>query len=118
MSDLRLDANGDLSIVNGDLSIISDKLEIDQLLKQRLQFFSGEWFLDIEDGLPWFDEVFVKNPDPVILNTIFKDIILTTPGVLGLDEFDLTLDTVTRVMTLSFRARTTEGPITFEEFEL
>lgn len=116
MSDLQLDNDGDLLIEDGDLVMSLGIDEIDQLLRQRLKFFSAEWFLDTEAGIPYFDEVFVKNPDPVTLNTIFKDIILSSPGVIGLDEFDLKIDTVLRELRLAFRARTTEDiDITFNE---
>lgn len=116
MSDLALDqSTGDLLFTNGDLSLNSGLEAIRQCLQSRLSFFLGEWFLDIDLGVPYYQDVLKKNPDPVVLDGVFKQTILGTPGVIGLDEFDMQLDTSARLFTLKFRARTTDGPIDFEE---
>lgn len=118
MSDLKLDDTHDLELDNGDLLLTEGIDRTRQFLSQRLKFFEGEWFLDTDLGIAYFDEVFVKNPDPIALDTIFKDVILDTPGVLGLEEYEMLLDTATRELKLSFHARTTDGPIEFVEEEV
>lgn len=116
MSDLSLDiVSGDLIIQDGDLLINSGIEAIRQRLQTRLSFFLGEWFLDVDSGLPYYDEVLKKNPDPVVLDGLFKSTILGTDGVIGIDEFDMSLDTVIRQLKLTFKARTTDGNINFDE---
>lgn len=116
MSDLSLDTlTADLIIQNGDLVLNSGLEAIRQNLQSRLSFFLGEWFLDVDAGVPYYQDVLKKNPDPVILDGVFKDAILGTPGVIGLDEFDMQMDTALRQLKLTFRARTTDGPIDFDE---
>ena len=105
---LKLDENGDIAIENNSFVLIgltaSTSLdEIEQNLKQRLRVFLGEWFLDQREGLPYFEHILVKAPDPVVLDTVFKRVIIGTAGVLELLSFDLNLDTTNRKLTVSFK---------------
>lgn len=112
--DFAMDENGDLAIKNGDFYLVTGVDATIQFLKQRLRLFLGEWFLDEAKGVPYFDEVFVKNPNPVALNSIFKTQIIETPGVRELLSFDMQINTTTRVMTLTIRVRCDEGePVDF-----
>jgi hypothetical protein len=104
MSDIRLDpTTNDLLFVNGDLAMDSATDGIDQFLKRRLKTFLAEWFLDETVGIPYLDDVFVKNPNPVVMAAVFKKEILETPGVIELVSFDLSLDNKTRNLTLTIK---------------
>ena len=109
--DIALDGNGDWQVTAGDLVLVAGQAAILQAIRIRLQFFKGEWFLDEDAGVPYFQSVLVKNPDPNLLQTIFRDAILATPGVLGLPSLTLTLDRSTRSLTVAFRASTDEGEL-------
>jgi hypothetical protein len=116
MSDFRLDADGDLDLTNGEISLTGSGQEaIAQRLKQRLSFFLGEWFLDQTRGIPFIQQIFVKRPNPVVVDAVFKSEILQEPSVTELQEFELDLDTATRELTLSFRVQSEEGEINFSE---
>jgi hypothetical protein len=116
MSDLKLvDSTWDLEISNADLVIITQKDALRQFLKQRLQMFFGEWFLDSSLGVPYFQEIMTKQPAFEAVDAIFKRQILETPGITQLDEFNLEYDNVNRTLSLSFRANSTEGVIDFNE---
>ena len=45
---------------------------IRQQVMLRLGFFKGEWFLDEETGLPWYEEILVKNPNMIRVRDIFR----------------------------------------------
>jgi len=116
MSDIKVHRdNLDLVLENGDLAIVKKADAIAQHIKQRLRTFLGEWFLDTGAGVPYYEHVNVKNPSPLILDTIFKSMILSTPGVEELLEFDIQLDNATRIMTLVFKVRTIDEEINFIE---
>lgn len=115
MSDIKLGPDGDILVDGPDLQQTTGVDAIEQHLKQRLKTFYGEYFLDIRRGIPYFQHVLIKNPDPVIVDTVFKRQVLNTPGAEELLEFDIDVDISTRVMTLSFKARTSEGVIDFSE---
>ncbi len=115
LSDIALDTEGDILITGSDLTLTTGVDAIRQHLSQRLKTFYGEWFLNMEIGVPYFQQVLRKNPDPVIIDSIFKREIINTPGILQLEEFSLDLDSATRTLTLSFKARCDEGAIEFSE---
>jgi hypothetical protein len=113
--DLALNENHDLDLFNGDLFLVSEVDAVTQYLKQRMKLFLGEWFLDEASGIPYFDRILVKNPNLVEIDAIFKNEILSTPGVVELLEFSINIDGQARSMRLAFRARSREGEILFDE---
>jgi len=123
MSDMALDYTlersdvlyGDILIENGDLSLLTGFDAIEQHLKQRLKTFYGEWFLNKKVGVPYFEQVFVKNYNANILDSVFKKIIIETPGIIQLLEFSLEIDSSTRELFLTFKASAVEGVIDFSE---
>lgn len=109
--DVLIDSiTGDIS-VNSDLSLTEGTQAIEQHLRQRLQTFFQEWFLDKRIGIPYFEQVLVKNPDFVVVDSIFKREIIDTPGIEELVQFDFNFDKSLRELTLSFKARTIEGSV-------
>ena len=116
MSDLKIDEDtGDLDVSGIDLQNTSGREAIEQHLRQRIQTFAGEYFLDSRVGVPYFQHILKKNPDPIIVDSAFKIVIINTPGVIELLTFALDLDTSTRELTLTFRASTSDGVIDFTE---
>ena len=118
MSQLKLDDDGDLAIENGSFVIIRGQDEIKQNIIQRLRSVWGEWFLDTRAGVPWFDRILTKAPDPVVIYTLLANRILTTPGVVELLNFNPFLDIPKRVLKVeNMRIRTKEGNLTISDFE-
>ena len=119
MSDLSLNlADMDFQVINNDLVFTSDvntpgTNNILQDILQRLRLFQGEWFLDNSIGIPWFQQIFVKNPDVSKIEAIFIDAILSTNGVDSLIEFSLTPNYPNRSFALSFSANTTSGVVDY-----
>lgn len=79
--DLLLDANDELVIVNGDWQLAADAVAIKQGLRIRLRFFAGEWFLDLEVGIDYWNLVLVKNPSLVVVREVFRRALAAAPGV-------------------------------------
>lgn len=107
--DLLLDPSShDLVLVDGDLVLGAD---VAQAVKIRLLFVRGEWFLNRLQGVPYFEQIFVKNPNLSHVSAIFRKTILDTPGVNELTSFSFDFDNATRVFTLTWAADTDEGEI-------
>ena len=103
MADLALDiTTGDILIKDAALSIVRGDDALLQHLALRLRFFLGEWFLDLRVGIPYFEDVLIKNPNLITVQGIFREAILETPGVASISRFDLDVDASTRIMTLDF----------------
>ena len=114
MSDIKL-TDGDIEIDGNDFVLTVDIEAIEQHLGQRLKTFLEEWFLDKRIGVAYLQQVLKKNPDFVVVDSILKKEIITTPGILELTKFVLDLNPSTRVLTLTFNARTSDGVINFSE---
>jgi hypothetical protein len=90
MSCLQQDGTGDLLLTaaNGSkhLTLIKDVADCAaQKLTNRFLLFLGEWFLDSSQGLPFYQLIAVKNPDPTVLERLFTNIVLSVPGVTKVD---------------------------------
>lgn len=109
--DLKLDPDDwNYVLIEGqDLATISGIDAIEQHLRQRLQFFRGEYKHDLTRGIPYHDEFFKKNPNPIVMDSILKDVILETPGVIELLSFQLDLDESTRILSVTFKVDTDSG---------
>lgn len=132
MVDVALDLNPlhqgnstykDLLVVNNDLSLTSDAypagtapLATNPVLQdvlQRLRFFLGEWFLDNTQGVPYFQQILIKNPDQSKVDAIFQNIILGTPGVTQLSSYSFVVNAATRLLAISFTCVTTTGVVSY-----
>lgn len=77
--DFLLDRNGDLVVSDlGDLSLVDS---IKQAVTVRLRWIYHEWKFAPEYGLPWFEEIFVKNPDVLRIKSIVRNEIVKVAGV-------------------------------------
>jgi len=113
--DILLDDTGDIDVANNILTLTTGADGIAQHLSQRLRTFYAEWFLDKRVGIPYFEHVLVKNPDPIVLDALFKNEIMKTQGVLELVAFNMEMDKALREFKLSFKVRTHDGTVTFSE---
>jgi hypothetical protein len=119
VSDLSLDLpTRDLLVIDNDLVLTSDvdpngTNSILQDILQRLRLFLGEWFLDNTQGVPYFQQVFVKNPQMSKIEAIFIEVILSTSGVDSLIEYSFKTVPTTRRFEISFSAQTTKGVVDY-----
>ena len=112
----KVDDNQELVLdATGQLVLVENQEETEQFLEQKLRTFRGEWFLNVNIGIPYFDEILVKRPNPTIIEALLTDEILATPGILEILEFELDLDKATRELTLNLKALGQEGIINFSE---
>ncbi len=102
-------ATNDLQITNGDLSLVTGSDAIAQDLQQRLQSWLGEWFLDTTWGIPFKQQILVKNPN---LDLIQADIMLATtdtPGVVQVTDFNFVYDNNARSLSVKLTVQDSNG---------
>lgn len=110
MADLQLATlDNDLDIDGAAMSIVDGDDALLQHLLIRLRLFKGEWFLDERVGVPYYDSILIKNPDLVAIRSIFRQAILTTPGIASLDALTTSYDSTTRTLTVTFTAVKDDG---------
>lgn len=125
MADLSLDLSStasptykDLLVVNGDLVLTSDveaagTNPVLQDIIQSLSMFQGEWFMNNSEGIPWFQQILIKNPDLSKIDAIIQNVIAGRPGVEAILNYSSKFNSSNRSLTITFRVRTTTGTIDY-----
>ncbi len=111
-----LDSNNDLIIERGELKRVEDAAEAIQHVRTRLLFYFEEWFLDLQAGTPYLQQIFTKPTNLANIESIFKSRILNTPEVERLLEFSMDYEGGSiRKLNVSFSAETSYGVINNEK---
>ena len=114
--DLKIDTStGDVAIENGELVLLDGSEAIAQHLRVRLQFFLGEWFLDRRIGVPYYQKLLGQKPNTTTVKALMRQVIAATPGIETINDLTVDYDGATRVLSISFRSETSEGPLDFSE---
>lgn len=108
----------DLIFEEFDFFLFDGLDQIIQNLSIRLKFILGEWFLDITQGIPYFEQFFKKAPNLIQIDTILKEEIATTRGIAELVSFETNFNPRTRTFFVKFHARADGGEEILKELEL
>lgn len=115
---LRLDPiTGDLVHDGRRVQFVSGADAVAQELRTRLAFFQGEWFLDEEFGIPYFQSILGQKNALAAVRQIFRAAILETPGVATLNNLALK-EISARNFALSFSVTSDVGELITETVEL
>jgi len=109
----KLDDDGD--IVTQGTQFLTGVNEIEQTIRTRLRLFLGEYFRDITDGTPWFEQILGKGASMDAREAALRNRIVNTPGVVRLTSFSTDFDLSTRKYTVTAGALTTYGLVTVTE---
>lgn len=111
--DVALDADGDIKIDAGGLSFVSGIAAVVQLARFNMLLFAGEWFLNMDIGIPYFDELLGDASKTAGVKeraeAAFADAILGVPGVLAITQLTVDVDPSGRSMTVTWSASTLFG---------
>jgi len=100
----------DLYFEDGRLATVDGPELFCQQLRIRLKRQLGEWMWNTEKGIPYREEVLVRNPDLGVVSAHFKSTILGTPKALRLEYFNIS--TVGKTMFIEFEVVTEYGVVT------
>lgn len=123
--DLLLDSTGDL-VVTSDLQWSTGVSGISQGIRIALQLFKGEWFLDLDEGIPYLEREGVP-ADEALLGAkfnqgravaAFRDAIRRAPGVNTIVSLNVAFDRGTRKITASWIVRTEFGDTPADSLKL
>lgn len=100
MLDIMLDADGDIKVsATGD---ISKTESVRQAVLVRLRWLYSEWRLGPELGFPWFEEVFVKNPNTAKIRQLIRDEIVKVDEVTSAEVISVKYDPAKRAATFVY----------------
>lgn len=106
MIDFKLDAEGDLELsLAGD---ISPTESIVQAVRIRLLWFFQECRLGPGLGIPYFENILVKNPNEVKVRHLIREAVMSVEGVTNVRGVDLAIDKRTRQATITVAFSTDE----------
>ncbi len=100
MKDLLLTSDGDLCIDDNANVEITDS--VIQEIQIRLRWFLGEWKINPEWGLPYYEQVFVKNPNLAIIEDLLRTELLTIERVQSVESIKIKVDNRTRTAAIVF----------------
>ena len=106
----------DLVITAGQFTEVSGLEAVGQRIRNRINVFTLEWFLDLGFGLPYLDEILGKvNPNMVVVAAIYKrEIRKSLEGEAVLTSLSAKFESATRVLTVSMLVTAPDG-VTLEE---
>lgn len=91
---------------------INGRDALKQRIQHKFQFFIREHFLDLRQGAPYYEYVFVKNPDERLIRIILRQIIEQTPEVDRIVHERFTYDKAARTLTFDeLEIRTTDDQV-------
>lgn len=108
MTDLKLTEDGDLDVSSNDLEFTES---VRQQIAIRLKWFLGEWRWDPDEGLPYWDEILVKNPNTDLIESAIRSKIFEVTEVTEVDDVYVEIDSATRKATIYYTAITDEETI-------
>jgi len=88
-----LDSNGDPLQGNGQNNFLSDIYAVAQIVLTRLRLFQGEWWLNLNDGLPLFQSILGSSGSArniEVITNLISSRISGTPYVTGISSFVVT----------------------------
>lgn len=101
MKDLLLNKNGDL-VVNMATGVTPTD-SVAQAIAIRLKWFFNEWRFAPQYGVPYFEEILVKNPNNLRIRQIIRDEILSVEEVEQVTKLNITMKP-DRTANISFSA--------------
>lgn len=99
--DIMLDQDGDI-LITQDGNIRIETVVLQKILI-RLQWILGEWRWNKEAGLPYFDQLFIKNPNINQFELLIRNEIMKVKEVTSVERVIITVDRKTRSASIRFR---------------
>lgn len=96
----RLDKNHDWTFGQGFSNYATESDAIAQNVQTRLWSFTNDWFLDLDHGLPWLEQM-GRGVNLAEWEIKIKRHVLETDGVVKIIDYQATLDPDSRKLTIS-----------------
>jgi hypothetical protein len=110
----KLDANGDMTFGSGLINFYQDEaLGVAQVVKTTLLLWAGEWYLDLDAGVPYLESILGKHSQPSA-DAAIQYAILNVDGVTSIERYSSVVNPNTRAFSVSLTLDTIYGPTDLE----
>lgn len=113
----RLDVDGDYTFGQNTQNFVVDAEAVKQAVYTRLLLLYNEWWENVEDGLPFFQQIAGKFGTPENLNgvdLVIRERIINTEGVAQIIEYQGTFDSQNRTYSVYTKVNTIYGEFALE----
>ncbi len=116
--DLLLDeTTHDIVIADGDFVFSRGLQGLAQAIKIAVEMIRGEWFSDLDEGVPWFERDGVDASEALLgqkfnegkIVAAIRDAILSIPYEVEIKTIAATFDRTTRTVSMSWDVKTVWG---------
>ncbi len=102
MSCFNIPGDMALNADESDFVFVTDSAAVLQQIKNGVQIFFKSWHYDQTKGLTYQEDILVNNPDLRLIRTIYWAFLASVPGVTSVDQVNLSLDRVARILYVKF----------------
>lgn len=113
----KLDANGDYSFGGNAANYVSGVDAVAQAILTRLRLLKYEWWENLEDGLPLWQDILAQR-DVRRAEQLITERISMTPGVRDIMVFDSVFDNNVRRYSFNAVVNTDYGAVTLKEVQI
>ncbi len=108
--DLLLDRYNDL-VITTDLDWSRGVAGVMQECRVKLQMFQGEWFLDLDKGIPYWGQILGQKPALAIaaIGASFTETLLSIEDVIAVTKMQVTYAGATRTLTVNWQIQCVFG---------
>lgn len=125
--DIPLDPlTGEMAFTDGALVLTTGVAAVAQGIDIALACIKGEWFADLEDGVPWFASPTVTEEEALLgakfdelkMSAAIREAILSVPGVGEILSLRVTFESSTRAVSVAWEVRTSFGDSIADTFAI
>jgi hypothetical protein len=118
--DLLLDDNNDLVFRDGDLVFSTGIEAVVQACRIVMQMFRGEWFLNLDAGLPYWESILGQKPAVAIqaATMYIRRELELVDGVVDVTKLEVTYVRETRMLKVEWQVDTEFGETPSDTIEL
>lgn len=107
--DIKLDEDGDVMFTNGGINVTETVADsVTQRLVIKFNTYRGEWWLNTQAGLPYYQEILGKPRQKATVDAIFQQAVVEEENIAELLDFASILYS-TREYEMGFIARAVDG---------
>lgn len=100
----------DLSIKGGKFVRVNGSDEVRQRVKVAVWHYIEEYFLNIPNGVPWYEQILGRKENADLVSLILRQRILRVPGVIRIVTFEVDYDSLLRRYSIESRIDVESGP--------